>query len=152
MRLANQLHENFARLIAEGLTPTGAYRQIKPNSRQPSVLGSRLWNRQDIRIRISEITEEATNERNLPIERKLKHLEGQIRGEIPTKVIERGNGQKEEIFDMLAALATHSRICGDFLTNKPGSTGPTLRLHFNILGRNEELPPELEAEYQRLQN
>ena len=152
MRLANQLHENFARLIAEGLTPTGAYRQIKPNSRQPSVLGSRLWNRRDIRIRISEIAEEATNQRNLPVERKLKLLEGQIRGEIPTKVIVRGNGRQEEIYDMLGALATHSKICGDLLTKQPISTGPTLKLSFNILGRNEELTPELEAEYRRIQS
>lgn len=152
MRLLNQLHENFARLIAEGLTPTGAYRQLKPSSRQPSVLGSRLWNRQDIRIRISEIAEEAANQRNLPIERKLKLLEGQIRGEIPTKVIDRGNGQKEEIFDMLAALAAHSKICGDFLTSRPAPTGPTLKINFNILGRNVELTPELDAEYRRLQN
>jgi hypothetical protein len=152
MRLSNQLHEDFARLIAEGLNPTGAYRQLKPNSRQPSVLGSRLWNRQDIRIRISEIAEEAANERNLPVERKLKLLEGQIRGEIPTKVIDRGDGQVEEIYDMLAALTTHSRICGDFLTKKTANTGPTLKLNFNILGRNEDLTPEMEAEYQRLRS
>jgi hypothetical protein len=152
MRLSNKLHEDFARLIAEGLTPTGAYRQLKPSSSQPSVLGSRLWKRQDIRIRISEIAEEATNQRNLPIERKLKILEGQIRGEIPTKVIDRGNGQKEEIYDMLGALATHSKICGDLLTKQPISTGPTLKLSFNILGRNEPMTPELEAELRRIES
>jgi hypothetical protein len=152
MTLSNQLHENFARLIAEGLTPTGAYRQIKPTSRQPRVLGSRLWNRQDVRIRIAEIAEEAMTEKNLPIERKLKLLERQIRGEIPTKVITRGNGKKEEIYDMLGALATHSKICGDILSKKPETTGPTLKLNFNILGRNEDLPPELIAEYPRIQN
>ena len=149
MILKNQLHENFARLMAEGLTPTDAYRRLKPSSRHPSVLGSRLWNRQEIRIRIAEIAEKATNEQNLPIMKKLELLEGQIRGEIPTKVIDRGNGQVEEIFDSLGAISLHTRICGDAVTQKPES--PVLKLQFNILGRNEPLTPEMQEEYEKMQ-
>ncbi len=137
MILPNRLHEDFARAMAEGLTATDAYRRLKPSSKQPSVLGSRLWNRQDVRIRTSEIADEAMVERNLPIERKLILLEGQIRGEIPTKVVDRGNGDKEEIYDMLGAISTHSRIRGDFLPKKSEVTEPTLKLQFNIIGRND---------------
>jgi hypothetical protein len=151
MRLSNQLHENFARLIAEGLTPTDAYRQLKPNSRQPSVLGSRLWNRQDIRIRISEIVEEAVQERNLTIQQKISLLEQQIRGKSPTKVKVSSNGKKEVTYDMLEAIKLHSRLCGDFdgVPSKP--KGPLLDLQFNIVGRNEPMTPELEEDWKLLQ-
>lgn len=86
------------------------------------------------------------NERNLPIERKIKLLEGQMRGKIPTKVIVRGNGQKEEINDMLSAVSIHTRICGDAV-GKTADSGLKIKLSFNILGRNEPLKPALEAEF-----
>ena len=147
--LPNPLHESFARAIAEGLSLTDAYRRLKPTAKNPTTLGSRLWNRMEIRIRIAEIAEEVTHEQNLPIKRKLELLESQIRGEIPTKVIDRGNGQVEEIFDSLGAISLHTRICGDAVTQKPES--PVLKLQFKILGRNEPLTPEMEEDLKILQ-
>ena len=138
MTLNNPLHENFARLIAEGLTATDAYRRLKPHSRHPSALGSRLWSRMEVRVRVAELAEQAMNEQVMPIKQKLKILEAQIRGEIPTKVIRRPNGGSEEVFDMLSALATHGKISGDFLPQSAKPSGPTLNLQFNIRGRNEE--------------
>ena len=152
MRLSNQLHENFARLIAEGLTPTDAYRRLKSSSRHPATLGSRLWNRTDIRIRISEIVDEAVQERNLTIQQKMALLEKQILGKSPTKVKVSTNGGKEITYDRLGAIQLHSRLCGDFegLASKPKS--PVLDLQFNIVGRDEPMTPDLEEEWKRLQS
>ncbi len=152
MRLSNQLHENFARLIAEGSTSTDAYRRLKPSSRHPSASGSRLWSRVDIRIRISEIAEEAANERNLTIQQKISLLEQQIRGKSPTKVKVSSNRKKEVIYDMLEAIKVHTRLCGDFegLSSQP--KGPLLDLQFKIVGRDEPMTPELEEEWKRLQS
>ena len=151
MRLPNPLHESFARAIAEGLSPTDAYRVLKPTAKNPTTLGSRLWNRMDIRIRISEIVDEAVQERNLTIQQKIAILEHQIQGKSPTKVKIASNGRKEVIYDMLGAIQLHSRLCGDFegLASQP--KGPLLDLQFNIVGRDEPMTPELEEEWRRLQ-
>jgi hypothetical protein len=92
----------------------------------------------EVRVRVAELAEQAMNEQVMPIKQKLKILEAQIRGEIPTKVIRRPNGGSEEVFDMLSALATHGKISGDFLPQSAKPSGPTLNLQFNIRGRNEE--------------
>ena len=148
--LPNPLHESFARAIAEGLSPTDAYRVLKPTAKNPTTLGSRLWNRMDIRIRISEIVDEAVQERNLTIQQKIAILEHQIQGKSPTKVKIASNGRKEVIYDMLGAIQLHSRLCGDFegLAHQP--KGPLLDLQFNIVGRDEPMTPELEEEYRRI--
>jgi hypothetical protein len=150
MRLSNPLHESFARAIAEGLSPTDAYRVLKPTAKNPTTLGSRLWNRMDIRIRISEIVDEAVQERNLTIQQKIALLEHQIQGKSPTKVKIASNGRKEVIYDMLGAIQLHSRLCGDFegLSSQP--KGPILDLQFNIVGRDEPMTPELEEEWRRI--
>jgi hypothetical protein len=148
--LPNPLHESFARAIAEGLSPTDAYRRLKPTAKNHTTLGSRLWNRMDIRIRISEIVDEAVQERNLTIQQKIALLEHQIQGKSPTKVKIASNGRKEVIYDMLGAIQLHSRLCGDFegLAHQP--KGPLLDLQFNIVGRDEPMTPELEEEYRRI--
>ena len=150
MKLPNPLHESFARAIAEGLSLTNAYRVLKPTAKNPTTLGSRLWNRMDIRIRISEIVDEAVQERNLTIQQKIAILEHQIQGKSPTKVKIASNGRKEVIYDMLGAIQLHSRLCGDFegLAHQP--KGPLLDLQFNIVGRDEPMTPELEEEYRRI--
>ncbi len=149
--LPNLLHESFARAIAEGLSPTDAYRVLKPTAKNHTTLGSRLWNRMDIRVRISEIVDEAVQERNLTIQQKIALLEHQIQGKSPTKVKITSNGRKEVIYDMLGAIQLHSRLCGDFegLSSQP--KGPILDLQFNIVGRDEPMTPELEEEWRRLQ-
>lgn len=150
MALKNSLHENFARLIVEGLTSTDAYRQLKPRSRYPSASGSRLWGRREIRVRVSEIVEEAINAQKLSIEQKIALLEDQIRGKSATKVKVDSNGRKEITYDKLAALQLHSRLCGDFegITGRP--KGPVLDLQFNIVGRDAPMTPELEEEWRLL--
>ena len=150
MPLTNKLHENFARLIAEGFTCTDAYRQLKPSSRHPSALGSRLWGRLDIRVRVSEIVEEADNTRTLTIQQKINQLEGQIRGKSPTKVKVAPNRRREMIYDMLGAIHLHSQICGDFAGIESRRKEPLLELKFEVLGRDEPLTPELEEEYRIL--
>jgi hypothetical protein len=151
MRLSNPLHESFARAIAEGLSPTHAYRRLKPTAKNPTTLGSRLWNRMDIRIRISEIVDEAVQERNLTIQQKISLLEQQIQGKSPTKVKVTSNGRKEVIYDMLGAIQLHSRLCGDFEGLATQTKVPLLDLQFNIVGRDEPMTPELEEEWRRLQ-
>jgi hypothetical protein len=150
MPLSNQLHENFANLIAQGTPPTDAYRRLKPSSRYPSALGSRLWNRTDIRIRIAEIIDEAINERKLTIQQKISLLEEQIKGISPTKVKMASDGKKELIYDMLGAIQLHSRLCGDFEGLMSQRKEPLLDIQFNIVGRNEPMTPELEEEYRRI--
>jgi len=150
MKLPNPLHESFARAIAEGLSPTDAYRVLKPTAKNPTTLGSRLWNRMDIRIRISEIVDEAVQERNLTIQQKIALLEHQIQGKSPTKVTIASNGRKEVIYDMLGAIQLHSRLCGDFEGLASQTKGPLLDLEFNIVGRDEPMTPELEEEWRRM--
>lgn len=148
--LPNQLHEDFARLIAEGLSSTDAYRRLKPSARHPSASGSRLWKRSEIRIRVPEIVEEATNNQKMTIEQKIALLEDQIRGKSPTKIRVDSNGRKEVIYDILAALQLHSRLCGDFEGFIGNQKGPVLDLQFNIVGRDAPMTPELEEEWEKL--
>jgi hypothetical protein len=104
----------------------------------------------DIRIRISQIVDEAVQERKLTIQQKMALLEKQILGKSPTKVKVSSNGKKEVIYDMLGALQLQCRLCGDFegLSGQP--KGPPLDLQFNIVGRNEPMTPELEEEWRRI--
>jgi hypothetical protein len=144
MPLPNQLHEDFAQLIAEGLSFTDAYRSLKPSSRHPSASASRLWGRMNIRMRVAEIVDEAVQERVLTIQQKIALLEDQIRGLSPTKVKVDSNGRKEITYDMLGALQLHSRLCGEFDGYTSKQKGPVLDLQFNILGSDEPLTAELE--------
>jgi len=148
--LTNQLHEDFARLIAEGLSSTDAYRRLKPSARHPSASGSRLWKRSEIRIRVPEIVEEATNAKKMTIEQKIALLESQIRGKSPTKIRIDSNGRKEVTYDMLGAIQLHSRLCGDFEGVPKQTKGPILDLQFNIVGRDAPMTPELEEEWEKL--
>ena len=151
MALPNQLHENFARLIAEGSSSTEAYRRLKPSARHPSASASRLWSRTEIRIRVAEIVDEAVTARKLTIKQKIALIEDQIEGKSPTKVKVDSKGRKEATFDMLGALQLHSRLCGDFEGFASKQKGPVLDLKFNILGRDEPLTPEMEEELYQLQ-
>ena len=148
--LPNPLHESFARSIAVGLSPTEAYRRLKPAAKNASTLGSRLWNRMDIRIRISEIVDETDQERKLTIQQKIALLEKQIEGKEPTKVRIDSKGRKEATFDMLGAIQLHSRLCGDFdgLSKQPKE--PVLDLQFHMVGRDELATPELMEEWERM--
>jgi hypothetical protein len=78
-------------------------------------------------------------------------LEDQIEGPSPTKVKMDSKGRQEVTFDMLGALQLHSRLCGDFDGTTVKPKGPVLDLQCNIIGRDEQLTPELEEVCRLLQ-
>jgi hypothetical protein len=100
---------------------------------------------------VAEIVDEAVTARSLTIQQKIAMLEDQIEGPSPTKVKMDSKGRQEVTFDMLGALQLHSRLCGDFAGFAGYKKGPVLDLQFNIIGRDEQLTPELEEEWKQLQ-
>ena len=147
--LRNKLHEEFARAIAEGHSPTEAYRRLSPSAKNPNTLGSRLWNRPDIRHRIAEISQEATEQSHLTIVQKRKLLEQQILGKAPTKVVVKPGGT-ELIYDTLGAIMLDSRMAGHLDAAAP-ERAKTLNLTFTIGARDSDpsdwnlpLPPLIE--------
>ena len=111
MPLRNKLHEKFARALAEGNSPTEAYRMLSPSAKNPNTLGSRLWNRPDVRRRVAEISQEAMEQSYLTIVQKRKILEQQILGNAPTKIVVKPTGT-ELIYDTLGAIMLDSRMAG----------------------------------------
>ena len=72
-------------------------------------------------------------------------------GEIPTKVIKKADGKLEAVFDRIAALTLDARLAGDFAPEQlQVSAGPTLKLEFNMVGRNSKPNAALEAEWERI--
>ncbi|MEN9468654.1 MAG: hypothetical protein RL630_387 [Verrucomicrobiota bacterium] len=134
-KLQNKLHENFAQEMAKGKTPTEIYRILCPDAKNPNTLGSRLWNRRDIRERISEISGEAADDRNMTIRKKRDMLRKQILGMIPTKVTIRSN-RKVETFDMLGAIMLDSRMAGH-LAHDGKEPQDSLTLHFKFKDRRD---------------
>lgn len=110
-RLSNKLHEDFARAVAEGDSPTGAYRRLSPSAKNPNTLGSRLWNRPDVRRRVAEISSEAMEQSHLTIVQKRRILEQQILGKAPTKIVVKPGGT-ELVYDTLGAIMLDSRMAG----------------------------------------
>ncbi len=137
-KLKNQLHEDFAQGMAKGKSPTEIFRMLCPDAKNPKTLGSRLWNRRDIRKRISEISAEGADMREMTIQQKCELLYKQALGIKPTKVVVSSKGQ-QEIFDMLGAIALDCRIARPFSTGGRQSVGE-LRLMFKSKNRNDECP------------
>jgi len=137
--LKNKLHEDFARLISQGESPTSAYRQLAPQAKNHNTLGSRLWNRRVIRIRISEINEEMGTQTAMSISHKREILHNQILGLIPTKVSLGTNGAKIEIYDMLGAIMLDSRLSGELDTVVNSNRSPLLKLSFEKPSNLQEL-------------
>jgi hypothetical protein len=140
--LNNKLHESFAQLIVQGESPTSAYRQLVPDAKNHNTLGSRLWNRRDIRIRISEINEEIAVTTALSISQKRQILCEQIMGFRPTKVTIMADGSRVETYDRLGAIMLDSRLAGELDNPKNTQTVPTLKLDFNIPPRNIDICEE----------
>jgi hypothetical protein len=140
--LKNRLHEKFAKLITQGESPTAAYRILVPDAKNHNTLGSRLWNRRDIRIRVSEINEEILVQTALSISQKRQILCDQILGLIPTKVSLLSDGSKVETYDMLGAIMLDSRLSGELDNPKNAQRGPTLKLDFSISRRESDLTAE----------
>lgn len=137
-KLKNQLHEDFAQGMAKGMSPTEVFRMLYPDVKNPKTLGSRLWNRRDIRKRISEISAEGADMCEMTIQQKCELLYKQALGIKPTKVVVSSKGQ-EEIFDMLGAIALDCRIARQLSTGGRQSAGE-LRLMFKSKNRNDECP------------
>jgi hypothetical protein len=140
--LDNKLHERFAWLIAEGETATAAYRQLRPGAKQPKVLGSRIWARSDVRVRVAEIREQVNDRAIMRIEQKRDLLRQMIEGTLPTKVNRTAKGQVEFVFDRLAALMLDCKIAGDFAAEKPGNAPEPFSLKFEMYHRDDQNAPE----------
>jgi len=134
--LRNELHENFARAIAEGQSPTEAYKRLSPFAKNPNTLGSRLWNRMDVRHRVAEIANEAREQSHLTIVQKRSILQQQILGDAPTKVIVKPSGT-ELVYDTLGAIMLDSRMAGH-LDGPEVKQTDKLRLTFTIGGRDSD--------------
>ena len=138
--LKNRLHENFAKLITQGESPTAAYRILVPDAKNHNTLGSRLWNRRDIRIRVSEINEEILVQTAMSISQKRQILCNQILGLTPTKVSIMADGSRVETYDRLGAIMLDSRLAGELDNPKSLQSSPTLKLEFNIPHRDSDIP------------
>lgn len=126
--LRNKLHERFAQLITQGESPTSSYRILVPDAKNHNTLGSRLWNRRDIRIRVSEINEEILVQTAMSISKKRQILCDQILGLIPTKVSVLSDGSRLEIYDRLRAIMMDSRLAGELDNPKHAESLSTLSL------------------------
>ena len=134
--LRNKLHEDFARAIAEGQSPTEAYRKLSPSAKNPNTLGSRLWNRKEVRHRVAEIANEAREHSHLTIVQKRSILQQQILGDAPTKVIVKPSGT-ELVYDTLGAIMLDSRMAGHLDGSEDQQTDK-LKLTFTIGGRDSD--------------
>ena len=126
--LKNRLHEKFANLITQGESPTAAYRTLVPDAKNHNTLGSRLWNRRDIRIRVAEINEEILVQNAMSISQKRQILCDQILGLTPTKVSVSSDGSRLEIYDRLRAIMMDSRLAGELDNPKYAESGSNFSL------------------------
>jgi hypothetical protein len=149
--LSNSRHERVARLLSQGLTKVEAFKRVFPENKFPAGAASNLCNRIDVQTRLAEIREIIDSQFAMELGAKRDTLRRMIAGEIPTKVVRRTNGKLEAIFDRLAALNTDARLAGEFAPEQLTiDSGPTLKLEFNMIGRNTKLTPAMEAEWQEL--
>jgi len=153
--LKNPRHERFARLVCQGLTHVDAYRKCYPDQSPASVnAGSvALWADLDVKARVAEINDMVASEYAMSLGEKRDTLRRMALGEIPTKVIRKYDGKVEAVFDRIAALQMDAKLGGEFAPEQVNvtNTGPTLKLDFSqVLSRKTQLPPALEAEWERI--
>jgi len=150
--LSNPKHERFARLMIQGLSQVDAYRKCYPDQSKTSVNAHahELAKRPEVSERIAEMREVIDSEFALEVGRRSDLARRMVEGEIPTKVVRKANGI-EATFDRLAALQFEARLSGAMAPDQMQvSAGPTLKLEFNIVGRNTAMTPALEAEWERI--
>jgi hypothetical protein len=155
--LKNPKHERYARLICQGLTHVDAYRKCYPDQSPASVnAGSvALWANLDVKARVAEIQDMVASEYAMSLGEKRDTLRRMALGEIPTKVIRKHDGKVEAVFDRLSAMQMDAKLGGEFAPEQVNvtNTGPTLRLDFSqVLSRKTQLPPALEAEWERIKD
>jgi hypothetical protein len=155
--LKNPKHERFARLICQGLTHVDAYRKCYPDQ-TPSSINSgsvKLWADLDVKARVAEINDMVASEYAMSLGERRDILRRMQLGQIPTKVIRKHDGKVEGVYDRLAAMQLDAKLAGDFAPEQVNvtNTGPTLRLDFSqVLSRKTQLPPALEAEWERIKD
>jgi hypothetical protein len=151
--LKNPRHERFVRLLVQGMTQVEAYRKCYPDAGTNTVNtdSSTLARQMDVRSRLSEMKEIIDNEFAMTIGRRRDLARRMGEGELPTKVIKKADGKIEAVFDRLAALTLDAKLAGDFAPEQVQlSAGPTLKLEFNMVGRNSKPNAALEAEWERI--
>ena len=151
--LSNPKHERFARLMIQGLSQVDAYRKCYPDQSTTSVNAHAhtLMKKPDVIARIAEMQELIDSEFAMTIGRRRDLARRMGEGEIPTKVIKKADGKIEAVFDRLAALTLDAKLAGDFAPEQVQlSAGPTLKLEFNMVGRNSKPNAALEAEWERI--
>lgn len=151
--LKNPEHERFVRLLSQGLSQAEALLKCRPNITQASagVLASHIANRLEVKARLAEIREVVDSQFAMLIGEKRDQLRRMALGEVPTKIVRRANGQVEATFDRLAALQADAKLGGEYAPEQHiVTTGPTLKLEFHGVGRNTNMTPALEEEWQLL--
>lgn len=151
--LKNPEHERFCRLISQGLNQTEAFLKIRPDVQKKSapVTACHWAARPEVKTRLAEIKEVIDSQFAMQIGEKRDLLRRMALGELPTKITKKSNGQVEATFDRLAALQADAKLGGEYAPEQHiVTTGPTLKLEFNMVGRNTNLTPELEEEWKRL--
>jgi len=151
--LNNPKHERFARLIIQGMTQVDAFRKCYPNAgknvvnNESSVLARKL----DVKSRIAEMQEIIDSYFPITQGERRDMLRRMSQGREPTKVIRKADGKIEAVYDKLAAIQLDAKIAGEFAPEQMHiTTGPTLKLNFNMVGRNTRPTPALEEEWRRL--
>jgi len=151
--LKNAEHERFARLLSQGLNQTEAFLKIRPNVQRNSapVTACHWAARPDVKTRLAEIREVVDSQFAMLIGEKRDMLRRMALGEVPTKINRKANGQVEATFDRLAALQADAKLGGEYAPEQHViTTGPTLKLEFNMVGRNTNMTPALEEEWKML--
>jgi hypothetical protein len=152
--LKNPKHERFARLLSQGLTQVDAFRKCYPDQKPESVAANahKLANQLDVSSRVAEIREMVDSQFAMTLGEKRDILRRMIEGQIPTKVIRKADGKIDAIFDRMAALQMDAKIGGEFAPDQLQiqNQGPTLKLDFQVLGRNTRLSPAMEAEWKEM--
>ena len=151
--LKNPEHERFCRLLSQGLNQTEAFLKIRPNVQKSSapVTACHWAARPDVKTRLAEIREVIDSQFAMLIGEKRDQLRRMALGEVPTKIVRRANGQVEATFDRLAALQADAKLGGEYAPEQHiVTTGPTLKLEFHGVGRNTNMTPALEEEWQLL--
>lgn len=152
--LKNPTHERFARLLSQGLTQVDAFRKCYPDQKPNSVAANahKLANQLDVSSRVAEIKEMVDSQFAMSLGEKRDILRRMIEGQIPTKVIRKADGKIDAIFDRMAALQLDAKMGGEFAPDQLQiqTQGPTLKLDFQVLGRNTRLSPAMEAEWQQM--
>ena len=136
------------------MTQVDAYRKCYPDQSPTSVNAHahELAKKMDVKSRVAEIKEMVDSQFAMTLGEKRDILRRMIEGQIPTKVIRKADGKIDAIFDRMAALQMDAKIGGEFAPDQLQiqSQGPTLKLDFQVLGRNTRLSPAMEAEWKQM--